>query len=110
MPTGITTFDPILDGGVPIGSLVLLLGEMGAGNHEFIYSSIVNTLTGIKGVVVPCQIVPKKIQYVTFTRLKEDVQHEIVQSFSSSVSSDALNTIQFNDLSEYYFDRIIVPD
>jgi len=64
----------------------------------------------MKGGIIPGQVVPKKIQYVTFTRLKEDVQHEIMQSFPSSVSIDALNTIQFNDLSEYYFDRSIVPD
>jgi len=110
MPTGITTFDPILEGGVPTGSLVLLLGEIGAGNYEFLYSSIVNTLGFNKGGANVNLIVPKKIRYVTFTRLKEDVQHEIAQSFPSSGSIDAVNAIQFDDLSEFYFDRSIVPD
>ncbi len=110
MPTGITTLDPILDGGVPTGSLILLLGEMGAGNYEFVYSSIVNTLGLMKGVPPTGVTMPKKIMYVTFTRLKKDVQHEIAQSFPSSVSLDAVGMIQFDDLSEYYFDRSIVPD
>ncbi|MCX6687337.1 MAG: hypothetical protein NT112_02980, partial [Methanoregula sp.] len=44
IPTGIASLDPILEGGVPTGSVVLLLGDTGAGNYEFVYSSIVNTL------------------------------------------------------------------
>ncbi len=44
MPTGLPTLDPILDGGVPVGTMILLLGEIGAGHYEFAYSSIVNTL------------------------------------------------------------------
>ena len=30
VPTGITSLDPLLDGGAPPGSVVLLLGEHGA--------------------------------------------------------------------------------
>jgi KaiC/GvpD/RAD55 family RecA-like ATPase len=110
MPTGITTLDPILDGGVPTGALVLLLGEIGAGNYEFVYSSVVNTLGLMRGVAPAGVIIPRKILYVTFTRMKKDVQHEIAQSFPSSESLDSVKTIQFDDLSEYYFDRSIVPD
>ena len=110
MPTGISTLDPILDGGIPPGSLILLLGEMGAGNYEFVYSSIVNTFGLMKGVVPPGLIIPKKIRYVTFTRMKEDVMHEIVQSFRADGVTASISTIQFDDLSEFYFDRSIVPD
>jgi KaiC/GvpD/RAD55 family RecA-like ATPase len=110
MPTGISTLDPILDGGVPPGSLILLLGEMGAGNYEFVYSSIVNTFGLMKDAAPPGLIIPKKIQYVTFTRMKEDVMHEIVQSFRADKLSESISTIQFDDLSEFYFDRSIVPD
>ena len=38
MPTGVASLDPILDGGVPPGTLTLLLGELGAGHYEFAYS------------------------------------------------------------------------
>ena len=44
MPTGIASLDPILDGGIPPGTMILLLGEIGAGNYEFAYSSTVNSL------------------------------------------------------------------
>jgi len=110
MPTGISTLDPILDGGVPPGSMILLLGELGAGNYEFVHSSIVNISVVIKGVVPPGIILPKKIRYVTFTRMKEDVLHEIIQSFHADGLAEFISTIQFDDLSEFYFDRSIVPD
>jgi len=51
MPTGIESLDPILDGGVPRGSVILLTGDLGAGNNEFVYSSLVNTLNVRKGTV-----------------------------------------------------------
>jgi KaiC/GvpD/RAD55 family RecA-like ATPase len=110
MPTGITSLDPILDGGVPTGSVVLLLGEIGAGNYEFVYSSIVKTLGLMKAAAQPGLLVPKQIRYVTFTRIKEDVMHEIVQSFHADGLADAVSTIHFDDLSDLYFDRSIVPD
>ncbi|MFA5414265.1 MAG: hypothetical protein WC295_02125 [Methanoregula sp.] len=110
MPTGISTLDPILDGGVPPGSMILLLGELGAGNFEFVHSSIVNLSIVTKGVVPPGIILPKKIRYVTFTRMKEDVLHEIIQSFRADGLAEFISTIQFDDLSEFYFDRSIVPD
>ncbi|MCX6688806.1 MAG: hypothetical protein NTZ39_03805 [Methanoregula sp.] len=110
MPTGISTLDPILDGGVPPGSLILLLGEMGAGNYEFVYSSIVNTFGLMKGVVPPGLIMPKKIRYVTFTRMREDVIHEIIQSFPANGLAESISAIEFEDLSSCYFDRSIVPD
>ncbi len=31
MPTGITSLDPMMEGGVPPGSLILFLSEIGAG-------------------------------------------------------------------------------
>jgi KaiC/GvpD/RAD55 family RecA-like ATPase len=110
MPTGITSLDPMLDGGVPPGSVILLLGESGAGNNEFVYSSIVNLLTLMKGPTRPGIFVPKKIRYVTFTRLMEDLKREIVQSFHIEGLGDSVNTIHFCDLSELYFDSSIVPD
>ena len=39
IPTGVGTFDPIIRGGFPSGSLILLIGEAGAGNIEFAYTS-----------------------------------------------------------------------
>jgi KaiC/GvpD/RAD55 family RecA-like ATPase len=110
MPTGIASLDPILDGGVPPGSMILLLGEIGAGHYEFAYSSTVNSLACMsrpKDAGTGC---PSKILYITFTRLEADVRHEIIQSFHADGVTEGMTAIQFEDLSDLYFDRSIVPD
>jgi len=34
MPTGIPSLDPVIEGGVPQGSLILLFGDIGAGDSS----------------------------------------------------------------------------
>lgn len=110
MSTGISSLDPILDGGVPPGSVILLLGDLGAGNSEFIFSSMVNSLNPAKTGSQKGQLVPKEICYVTFTRVKEDIKNEILQSFHVEGLDRLVDTIHFEDLSEHYFDHSVVPD
>ena len=110
MPTGIASLDPILDGGVPPGSLILLLGDIGAGNYEFAYSSIVNTLNAMKEGASEKILIPKEVRYITFTRLKEDVRQEIAGSLHVDGLSALVDKIRFDDLSELYFDNSVVPD
>jgi KaiC/GvpD/RAD55 family RecA-like ATPase len=110
MPTGIESLDPILDGGVPRGSVILLVGDLGAGNYEFVYSSLVNTLNVRKGSAPEGIIVPKEVRYVSFTRLKEDVKQEILNSLNIEGLKDFVDMIRFDDLSDHYFDDSIVPD
>lgn len=110
MSTGIPSLDPILDGGVPQGSVILLLGDLGAGNYEFVFSSIVNNL-GLATTSPPKDVVvPTEIRYITFTRIKEDVRQEIVSSLHVDDLEKLVDRIQFDDLSEIYFDRSVVPD
>ena len=110
MPTGITSLDPILEGGVPPGSVLLLLGDLGGGNYEFVYSSLVNILELMRAETPPGLLVPQEIHYITFTRLKEDVRQEILHSFQTDGLAGMLETVKFDDLSERYFDKSIVPD
>jgi KaiC/GvpD/RAD55 family RecA-like ATPase len=110
MSTGISSLDPILDGGVPPGSVILLLGDLGAGNYEFAYSSIVNILNLRKADDLKGMMIPKEIRYITFTRVKEDVQGEILQSFHMDGLDQMVDDIRFDDLSEHYFDDSVVPD
>ena len=110
MPTGITSLDPILDGGIPPGTMILLLGEIGAGNYEFAYSSTVNSLECMNRPRDAGTVCPAKIVYITFTRLEADVRHEIVQSFHADGVTEGMAAIRFEDLSDLYFDRSIVPD
>lgn len=110
MSTGISSLDPILDGGVPPGSMILLLGDLGAGNSEFTFSSMVNNLDPVKTGSRTGQQVPKEICYVTFTRVKEDIKNEILHSFHVDGLDRLVDTIRFEDLSEHYFDHSVVPD
>lgn len=110
MSTGISSLDPILDGGVPPGSVILLLGDLGAGNYEFAYSSIVNNLDPAKTGSQKGSLAPKEVCYITFTRVKEDIKNEILQSFHVNGIDRIVDTIRFEDLSEHYFDHSVVPD
>jgi KaiC/GvpD/RAD55 family RecA-like ATPase len=110
MPTGIASLDPVLDGGVPPGSLMLLLGDLGAGSYEFTYSSVVNILGLMKGGMSDKLAPPKEIRYITFTRIKDDVRREILSSFHITGLEDLVETIKFDDLSELYFDNSVVPN
>ncbi len=109
LSTGISSLDPILDGGVPPGSMILLLGDLGAGNSEFVFSSMVNSLDPVKTGSRKGRV-PAEICYVTFTRVKEDIKNEILQSFHVDGLDRLVDTIRFEDLSEHYFDHSVVPD
>jgi KaiC/GvpD/RAD55 family RecA-like ATPase len=110
MPTGIGSFDPVMEGGVPPGSVMLLLGDIGAGSFEFVYTSIIN-LAMLRRRDPENPALPAEIRYITFTKMKEDVRREIGLSFDSELASE-LDTgyVRFDDLSEQYFDASSVPN
>ncbi|MEI7856467.1 MAG: ATPase domain-containing protein [Methanomicrobiales archaeon] len=110
MPTGISSLDPILEGGVPPGSVILFLGDLGAGSNEFVYSSIVNHLDAKSRGALQDKPAPEELRYITFTRLKDDVKQEIVTSLHFDNVNQLVDSIQFDDLSELYFDSSVVPD
>ncbi len=107
MPTGLSSLDPVFEGGIPPGSVILLLSDVGAGSNEFAYSSILN-LALLNSVAVPGLAIPAEITYVTFTKMKEDIQREILRSFNPDLAA-GLEKINFVDLSALYFDSSVVP-
>ncbi len=110
MPTGITSLDPVLDGGIPPGSAVLLLGEHGAGNVEFVQTSIMQlAIQKQSGTTGEDLLLPDGVSYVTFTRMREDILKEIALSFNPGLYDRLGEGIVFHDLSEIYFDASIVP-
>ena len=110
MPTGIPSLDPIFEGGIPPGSVILLLGETGAGSNEFVYSSICNLVNDRTPEREEAARSPVQIRYITFTRMKDDVRREMALSFPAAESAEIMEKIQFDDLSETYFDNSVVPD
>lgn len=112
IPTGIASLDPVLEGGVPAGSVILLLGETGAGSNEFVFSSISGLAARHRdpGSGTDRSALPAQIRYITFTRMKDDIQEEMTRSFPGSETAEAVQKIRFDDLSETYFDSSIVPN
>ncbi len=111
MPTGIPSFDPVLNGGVPLGSVILLSGGTGGGNVEFAYSSILSHARAKKegeqnGSENLC--FPEEIVYFTFTKLASSIRREIELSFRAD-SEVFDGTVRFIDLSKIYFDASVVP-
>ncbi|HWR26697.1 MAG TPA: ATPase domain-containing protein [candidate division Zixibacteria bacterium] len=116
LPTGIPTFDSIIKGGFPSGSLVLLTGDAGAGNIEFAYTSaaMLSMLKGnpdkyrqVKeqlGVLMTTKDeelkLPEKICYISFIRSKEDILKELNHSFSPELATALSENMIFEDLSQ----------
>nr|WP_209690870.1 ATPase domain-containing protein [Methanomicrobium sp. W14] len=110
VPTGIESLDPVLDGGVPPGSVILLAGEPGAGNREFVYSSVLFlSMMKRKGAERPGIVLPQNIYYATFTRLSSSITEEIKLSFKQDITEGIEDSINFIDLSEMYFESSAVP-
>jgi len=111
IPTGIGSLDPVFEGGVPAGSVILLLGETGAGSNEFVYSSISGLASRqpLAGSPAGGLAIPQEIRYITFTRTKDDILGEMTCFIAPGNAAEAIRRIRFDDLSDTYFDSSIVP-
>jgi KaiC/GvpD/RAD55 family RecA-like ATPase len=118
IPTGVADFDSIIKGGMPVGSTVLLLGELGAGQVEFAYTSAAK-LSLVKetpessdyflGHAARNGYMPEKICYITFSRSKEDILQEIKASFNQDFYGAFERNVVFKDFSGVYFRKTLVP-
>lgn len=101
IPTGVSTFDPIIRGGFPSGHLILLIGEAGAGNMEFSYTSASmlsffksnpglfdSTKKHLDAVLMNNENLklPDTICYISFSHSKEDIRSELEHSFPHGFS------------------------
>ncbi len=111
IPTGIASLDATIKGGLPSGSLVVLMGDVGAGHTEFAYTSAASlSLMHSRGQKLTEDFsIPSKICYVSITRSREDVLNELDASLPREYSEAAKSHLEFNDLSEIYFQRSSVP-
>jgi KaiC/GvpD/RAD55 family RecA-like ATPase len=117
IPTGVPDFD-YLTGGLPAGSVVLLLGEAGAGHQEFALTSAVHLmlyyddpdlhqfyLGSSKGPFV----YPQGVAVISLSRSKEQVIGEVRESFHGFYPDVLLRHLVFHDLSPTYFRDSVVP-
>lgn len=118
IPTGISDLDAIIKGGVPAGSVVLLLTEIGAGGVEYTYTSSAKLLRVKKepenisvylGDECKSSILPENVFYITFSRSREDVLDEVRTSFNQDYYDVIEENLNFKDFSNQYFQRTMVP-
>ncbi len=117
VPTGVPDFD-YLTGGMPAGSVVLLLGEAGAGHQEFALTSAVHLMLHYDdprlhqfflGSARGPFVYPEGISYVSTSRSREEVLDELRGSFSGVWTEVLARHLTFSDLSSSYFRDSVVP-
>jgi len=112
IPTGILSLDSMLKGGFPTGSLVILLGDVGAGHTEFAYTSMLSLLNPQESEDIFGYFKNRKqlerVCYISLTKSWTDICNEILRSFPDEFY-EALDEVQFKDFSEDYFSMSSVP-
>lgn len=117
VPTGVPDFDH-LSGGVPTGSVVLLIGEAGAGHQEFALTSAVHLMlhyddprlhTFYLGRAKGPFVYPKGVAYVSVSRMREQVLQEVGAAFDPMYQDVLHRHLTFRDLSPSYFADSVVP-
>lgn len=113
IPTGISSFDTIIRGGFPSGSLVLLVGEAGSGKTEFAYTSMgmLSVMKGepekykslkeqLQGLLLKEENLklPESICYISFARSKESVIKELARAFPPEIAKSLSINMVFKDL------------
>ena len=117
VPTGVPDFD-YLTGGLPAGSVILLLGEAGAGHQEFALTSAVHLmlhyddprlhqlyLGNAKGPF----LYPEGVAYLSTSRSEDQVLSEIRAAFEGTYPNVLSHHLKFHDLSPSYFADTVVP-
>lgn len=117
IPTGVGDFDSIA-GGIPVGSVVLLIGEAGAGHQEFALTSATHLMFSYDaerlhqfytGSVRGNFVYPAGVVYVSLTRSREQVVREVEISFEPTHHESFVRHLIFHDLSSVYFSDTVVP-
>lgn len=118
VPTGVADFDSIIQGGMPMGSVVLLLGDVGGGGYEFAITSAAKigivkefpeTRDFMLGQAGRGGILPERMNYITFSRSSNDILSEVKMSFNRDFYEALRTGLQFKDFSRDYFVRTVVP-
>lgn len=118
IPTGVADFDSIIQGGLPAGSVVLLLGDVGGGGHEFALTSAAkigivkefpDTRTFMLGDAGKHGVLPEKMCYITFSRSRNDILQDVKLSFNRDFYESLKTSLLFKDFSKDYFMHTVVP-
>jgi KaiC/GvpD/RAD55 family RecA-like ATPase len=112
IPSGILSLDSLIGGGFPAGALVLMSGEIGAGNKEFLMTSAIMTYAMKKNILRPSDpnvTLPNEVWWTSFTRAPADLLAEVGLSFERDLFELYRDNVKFKDFSEDYFRTSPVP-
>src|SRR3989454_4583761 len=118
VPTGIADLDSIVNGGFPEGSLVLLLGDVGAGRQELVYAAASKIAIARKspeirhyflGPACDDSVLPERICYATFSRSRDAILQELGASFNGEFFTAFRDLAVFRDFSAAYFRNSVIP-
>ncbi|MDO5846008.1 MAG: hypothetical protein Q4Q04_03695 [Methanocorpusculum sp.] len=116
VPTYIPSVDKVLNGGLALGSTVLIIAEPGAGGQEFLQTSAVNFYRSMQEQKPAGANIhpPHKIYYISQKSTKKtfynflSVQYNLFK-FEGETEEDFENHINYYDAGDIYFARSIVP-
>jgi len=117
-PFGISRLDSMIGGGAPPGSTVLLAGEVGAGARAFCYTSAILSATGLideerfdlhYGDLHEGSELPDEVHYLSLTATEDDIVREMSYTIGEDLVENGVDPIQFEDLSQEYFQVSQVP-
>lgn len=118
IPFGIPRLDSLIGGGAPPGSVVLLVGESGAGAREFLYTCA--AMHGVArgdadlfdlhyGDLHADAELPPEIHYISFTADGAFIREEMTYAMDEDIVEAAAPEIAFSDLSPEYFQLSPIP-
>ncbi|WP_049987192.1 RAD55 family ATPase [Halobellus rufus] len=118
IPFGVSHFDSVVGGGAPSGTVVLLVGEPGAGAREFMYTSAtMNAVAHVDpelfelhyGDLDETARLPEEVHYISFTDDETKLRREMSYVLDDDLVDAAADTIHVRDLSPEYFQLSPVP-
>ena len=118
IPFGVSRFDKVVDGGAPRGTVVLLVGDAGAGAREFMYTSV--TMNAVAhadrdlfelhyGDLHEDATLPPEVHYLSFTDDETTVREEMYYILDEELVDAATEYITVRDFSPEYFQLSPVP-
>ena len=98
--------------------MVLLLGDVGGGGHEFALTSAAkigivkefpDTRSFMLGDAGKNGVLPDKMCYITFSRSRNDILQDVKLSFNKDFYESLKTNLLFKDFSKDYFMHTVVP-
>lgn len=103
VPTGIDSFDMLIGGGFPRGSVVLLMGGFDTGQDEFLITSAERIAARRKRETKTKNVfIPKKTVWATVMRHSSDILHYVSTKFHPEFNDNFSKGVGFEDFFSDY--------